>query len=132
LIFCLISIGFSLVFGTVLALLVGRTNLPARGFFANILLWPIFVSPLIIGFGAILTYGPSGYVSALFVNLFGGEAPWNIYTVTGLSLISGIAMVPMTILYASPRPSSRTRGSKRPPASPAPDLCASSPASHSR
>lgn len=99
LVFCLISIGFSLIFGTVLALLVGRTNLPARGFFANILLWPIFVSPLIIGFGAILTYGPSGYVSALFVNLFGGEAPWNIYTVTGLSLISGIAMVPMTILY---------------------------------
>lgn len=99
LVFCVISIGFSLFIGTVLALLVGRTNLPARGIFTNILLWPIFVSPLIIGFGAILTYGPSGYVNALVVNLLGVQAPWDIYTVTGLGVISGVAMVPTTILY---------------------------------
>jgi iron(III) transport system permease protein len=96
--FCLVSIAFSVIVGTCLAILVGRTDLPARGLLANVLLWPMFVSPLIIGFGAILTYGPSGYISSVF-KTFGAEAPWDIYTVTGLSLISGIAMVPMTILY---------------------------------
>ena len=43
LIFCVISIGFSVVFGTVLAQLVGRTNLPARGDIANNHLWPILL-----------------------------------------------------------------------------------------
>ncbi|MCO5073733.1 MAG: iron ABC transporter permease [Rhizobiaceae bacterium] len=99
LLFCVISIAFSTIFGTVLALLVGRTDIPLRGALSNILLWPMFVSPLVIGFGAILTYGPSGYISGLYMRFTGQSAPWDIYTVWGLSLMSGIAMVPMTILY---------------------------------
>ncbi|QRM32658.1 iron ABC transporter permease [Microvirga sp. VF16] len=99
LLFCVISILFSTVFGTVLALLVGRTNIPLRGALSNILLWPMFVSPLVIGFGAILTYGPSGYLSGAYMRIMGAPAPWDIYTIWGLSLMSGVAMAPMTILY---------------------------------
>lgn len=99
LVFCLVSIAFSSILGTVLALLVGRTNIPLRGALSNILLWPMFVSPLVIGFGAILTYGPSGYLSGLYMRLTGGPVPWDIYSVWGLSLMAGIAMTPMTILY---------------------------------
>lgn len=98
-VFCAVSILFSTLLGTFFALLVGRTNIPARGALSNILLWPIFVSPLVIGFGAILTYGPSGYLSGLYMRVVGAPAPWDIYTVWGISLVSGIAMAPMTILY---------------------------------
>jgi iron(III) transport system permease protein len=52
-----------------LAIVVARTNIPARGLLTSILLWPIFVSPLVIGFGAILTYGPSGYITTLVTRI---------------------------------------------------------------
>ncbi|OJY36972.1 MAG: hypothetical protein BGP06_14795 [Rhizobiales bacterium 65-9] len=99
LLFCAISITFSIVFGVALAIIVARTDIPARKLLTNILLWPIFVSPLVIGFGAILTYGPTGYVTSLFTHATGIANPWNIYSLTGLSLISGLSMAPMTILY---------------------------------
>ncbi len=99
LLFCAISIIFSMVFGIGLAIVVARTNIPARGLLTSILLWPIFVSPLVIGFGAILTYGPTGYITTLVTRITGISEPWNIYSLTGLSLISGLSMAPMTILY---------------------------------
>ena len=97
--FGLISIGFSLGFGILFSLLLGRTNVPGRGVLLNLLLWPIFISPLVIGFGAVLTYGPSGWVTGLAMSATGAAEPWNLYTVTGIGLISGVAMVPLTILY---------------------------------
>lgn len=97
--FGLVSISFSLTFGILFSLLLGRTNVPGRGVLLNLLLWPIFISPLVIGFGAVLTYGPSGWLTGLVMPLTGSAEPWNLYTVTGIGLISGIAMVPLTILY---------------------------------
>lgn len=52
-IFCLIVVSFSMLVGTTLAILVGRTDLPGRGWLLGVLLWPLFISPQIIGFGAI-------------------------------------------------------------------------------
>lgn len=97
--FCGISILFSMVFGVALSIAVTRVEIPARGVLTTILLWPIFVSPLVIAFGAILTYGPTGWVTTLFSRLTGIGEPWNIYSLTGLSVVSGLSMVPMTILY---------------------------------
>jgi iron(III) transport system permease protein len=96
--FCAIVVAFSMVFGTGLALLVGRTDLPCRGWLLGVLLWPLFISPQIIGFGAILSYGPSGYVTA-FAAQFLGPNPWNLYTVVGIAIVSGVASAPLTILY---------------------------------
>ena len=34
------------------------------GALLGVLLWPLFISPQIIGFGAILAYGPYGLITA--------------------------------------------------------------------
>lgn len=96
--FCFIVVGFSMVIGTALAILVGRTDLPMRGVLLSVLLWPLFISPQVIGFGAILSYGPTGFMTALATRIF-GASPWNLYTVTGIAFVCGVASAPLTILY---------------------------------
>lgn len=96
--FTMITVTFSMVVGTGLALLVGRTDLPFRGTLLNLLLWPLFLSPQVIGFGAILAYGPAGLVTQMFVEP-GQPAPWQLYSVVGIALIAALAATPMTILY---------------------------------
>lgn len=97
--FCLVVVGFSMTVGTTLAILLGRTDLPGRGWLLSVLLWPLFISPQIIGFGAILSYGPSGFVTGIVGDLLGVRLPWNLYSVVGIGLVSGIAATPMTMLY---------------------------------
>lgn len=97
--FCAIAIAFSMVVGVALAILVGRTDLPAAGVFLNLLLWPLFISPLVIAFGAIMAYGPSGVVTGFLSRTFGVGQLWNLYTVPGIAIVSGVTMIPTTILY---------------------------------
>ena len=97
--FCLIVVSFSMVVGTTLAVLVGRTDLPGRGVLLGVLLWPLFISPQIIGFGAILAYGPYGLITASVGDAIGVARPWNLYSVVGIAIISGIAAAPVTMLY---------------------------------
>ncbi len=99
LVFCVIAIAFSMVIGVAFAILVGRTDIPAAGLYLNLLLWPLFISPLVIAFGAIMAYGPSGIVTGFVSNTLGLGQLWNLYTVPGIAIVSGITMVPTTILY---------------------------------
>ena len=98
-VFCLIVVSFSMVVGTTLAILVGRTDLPGRGWLLGVLLWPLFISPQIIGFGAILAYGPYGLATAFVGDAIGVRLPWNLYSVVGIAIICGIAAAPVTMLY---------------------------------
>ena len=65
------------VFGAIMAVLVGRTNMPGRRWLGELFVWPLFVSNLIIAFGWITMYGPSGYMTLMMKSLVGG-APWNL------------------------------------------------------
>lgn len=98
-VFCTMAIGFSMVVGVLFAILVGRTDLPAAGLLLSVLLWPLFISPLVLAFGAIMAYGPSGVVTGFVTNTLGLGQLWNLYTIPGIAIISGITMVPTTILY---------------------------------
>lgn len=98
-VFCLIVVSFSMLVGTTLAILVGRTDLPGRGWLLGVLLWPLFISPQIIGFGAILAYGPYGLFTAFVGDAIGVRLPWNLYSVAGIAMVSGIAAAPVTMLY---------------------------------
>ncbi|WP_226576043.1 ABC transporter permease [Acuticoccus sediminis] len=84
--------------GVVTAVLVGRTDLPGRAFFGEMLLWPLFLSHLVIAFGWFTMYGPSGYVT-LFVSGLTGSEPWSLYTVTGMGIAAGAAQAPLAYLY---------------------------------
>ncbi len=85
------------VFGAVMAVIVGRTNLPGRTWMGELLIWPLFVSNLVIAFGWFIMYGPSGYIT-LAVRSWTGLEPWNLYTLTGMGLVAGLSQAPLTYL----------------------------------
>ena len=84
--------------GVLTAILVGRTDVPGRAFFGEMLLWPIFISHLVMAFGWFTMYGPAGYVT-LFVKSLIGVEPWNLYTLTGMGVVAGISQAPLAYLY---------------------------------
>ncbi|MCL6485422.1 MAG: iron ABC transporter permease, partial [Janthinobacterium lividum] len=86
--------------GGMLAFLMVRTDLPGRGWVAPMLLVPIFVSPMVMGFGYVVSMGPVGFYSIWAKELL-GFVPWNIYSFTSIVIIAGLTHVPHVYLYAS-------------------------------
>lgn len=84
--------------GAVLALLIGRTNLPLARMFGSVTLWPLFISGLVFAFGWFVAYGPSGFVT-LWIRATFGVVPWNLYSISGMSVISGISSIPITVVF---------------------------------
>jgi iron(III) transport system permease protein len=101
--------GFILAFGLVviaiplggiLAFLMVRTDLPGRRFIEPLILVPIFVSPMVLGFGYVVAAGPVGFFSLWAESLF-GFVPWNIYAMSSIVVIAGLTHVPHAYLYIS-------------------------------
>jgi len=86
--------------GGMLAFLMIRTDLPGKSFIAPALLVPIFVSPMVMGFGYVVAMGPVGFYSLWAKDLL-GFIPWNIYSFTSIVIIAGLTHVPHVYLYAS-------------------------------
>jgi iron(III) transport system permease protein len=86
--------------GGMLAFLMIRTDLPGRSWIAPLLLVPIFVSPMVMGFGYVVSMGPVGFYSVWAKQLL-GFIPWNIYSFTSIVVIAGLTHVPHVYLYAS-------------------------------
>jgi iron(III) transport system permease protein len=86
--------------GALLAFLMVRTDLPGRSWIAPLLLVPIFVSPMVMGFGYVVSMGPVGFYT-LWVKQLIGVQPWNIYAFTSIVIIAGLTHVPHVYLYAS-------------------------------
>lgn len=86
--------------GAVLAFLMVRTDLPGRTWIEPLILVPIFVSPMVLGFGYVVSMGPVGFFSQIMQNLL-GFVPWNVYSLWGIVIIAGLAHVPHAYLYIS-------------------------------
>jgi iron(III) transport system permease protein len=86
--------------GGMLAFLMVRTDLPGRSVVAPLLLVPIFVSPMVMAFGYVVSMGPVGFYSTWAKQLL-GFIPWNIYSFTSIVIIAGLSHVPHVYLYAS-------------------------------
>ncbi len=86
--------------GGILAFLMIRTDLPGRGWIEPLLLIPVFVSPMVLGFGYVVSAGPVGFYSVWAKQIFGG-VPWNVYSLTGIAIIAGLTHVPHVYLYTS-------------------------------
>ena len=91
--------------GGMLAFLMVRTDLPARNLVAPLLLVPIFVSPMVIGFGYVVSMGPVGFYTLWVKGLLGlvgiTADPWNVYAFPSIVIIAGLTHVPHVYLYAS-------------------------------
>lgn len=98
LIFAVVSTIVSQIIGVTCAILLGRTNVPGRRFFGEIMLWPLFISHLILSFGWFLMYGPAGYAT-LWVQSLIGMPPWDLYSISGMSIVAGISQAPLAALY---------------------------------
>jgi iron(III) transport system permease protein len=99
----LLASGLALIavpLGAMLAFLMVRTDLPCRRWFAPLLLVPIFVSPMVMAFGYVVSMGPVGFYT-LWVRQLIGIQPWNVYSFTSIVIIAGLTHVPHVYLYAS-------------------------------
>ncbi len=90
----------SIPLGGMLAFLMIRTDLPGRRWIEPLILVPIFVSPMGLGFGYVVAAGPVGFFS-LWTEQLLGFVPWNIYSLTSIVIIAGLTHVPHAYLYIS-------------------------------
>jgi iron(III) transport system permease protein len=86
------------VLGTLAAILIGRTDMPGRRWLGEIFLFPLYLSALVLAFAWSTVYGPSGYFTQLIQTL-AGYVPWNLYSIYGMSVISGSILAPVAYLY---------------------------------
>ncbi len=86
--------------GGILAFLMIRTDLPGRRIIEPLILVPIFVSPMVLGFGYVVAAGPVGFFSLWAESLL-GFVPWNIYAMSSIVVIAGLTHVPHAYLYIS-------------------------------
>jgi iron(III) transport system permease protein len=98
LLFAFGSTVISVVIGTLLAVLLTRTDLPAKPLFNGLVLVPFYVSPLVLAFAWAIIYGPSGFLT-IFVRT-AGLPTWTLYSVVGLAVVTGVYYAPYTYLYS--------------------------------
>ncbi|MGE0716377.1 MAG: ABC transporter permease, partial [Alphaproteobacteria bacterium] len=84
--------------GVVAAIVIGRTDMPGRALIGEMLIWPLYISHLVLGFGFSVMYGPSGYVTLSLAQAL-GDAPWDLYTIPGMAIICAVAQAPVTYLF---------------------------------
>lgn len=86
--------------GSAVAILVTRTNVPFARALDNLMMLPMLVPAIVLGFGYIIALGPVGLFSNMWSNAF-GAVPWNIYTPGFIALAAGMSAVPYVYLYIS-------------------------------
>ncbi|MGH6861022.1 MAG: ABC transporter permease [Phyllobacterium sp.] len=95
--FAVLTMVVAQVCGAVMAVIIGRTNLPGRQWIGEIFVWPLFVSNLVIAFGWFTMYGPSGFITLAMRSWF-GFVPWNLYSLTGMGIVAGLSQAPLAFL----------------------------------
>ncbi|WP_405646351.1 ABC transporter permease [Streptomyces sp. NBC_00019] len=100
LLFAAMTTLLSLVIAIPMAVVVVRTKLPGGRLIALAMQWPFFISSLILGFGWIIMYGPAGFVSIKFQQVFGG-VPWNLYSIPGMALTEAVALAPIAYVFCA-------------------------------
>ena len=86
--------------GGVLAFMMVRTDLPGRRWIEPLLMIPLFLSPMVLGFGYVVATGPVGFYSVWVSDLI-GFVPWNVYSLGAIVVIAGLTHVPHVYLYTS-------------------------------
>ena len=98
----LLSTGFAVVVGVTLAWLTHRAKMRAAGLFDILIIVPFFISPIVLAMTWLAVAGPSGFVNVLLRGVFGPDAPQiPLESLTGITLIMGVYLVPYVYLYTS-------------------------------
>lgn len=86
--------------GAALAFLLTRTDVRFRKALEVLVLVPMFISAIVLAFGYTVSVGPSGFLTMLSRGIF-GAAPWSLYSLTGIVIVTGLAHVPHVYLYVA-------------------------------
>jgi iron(III) transport system permease protein len=96
-----ISTIFSTIIGTILAWLVGRTDLPGRSFFRTAFVLPFVIPPFIGAIAWLQMLGPYGYLSRFLMDLTNSATPlFNLYGRSGIVFVMILAGYPLVYLTA--------------------------------
>ncbi|GAB4444270.1 MAG: iron ABC transporter permease [Chloroflexi bacterium OHK40] len=86
----------ALAVGTLMAVLIVRTDMPGRGLFSSLIAIPYFVSPLVLAFGWTVVFGPQGVLTVLARSRLGLD--WNLYSMGGMIVVAALYYMPFTFL----------------------------------
>jgi iron(III) transport system permease protein len=92
---------FSMIFATILAWLVVRSDLPFKRQFRSLFFLPYVIPPYVGAIAWILLLAPGvGYINQMLIKLFGIDAPgpFNIFTMTGLVWVMTLFYYPLAFL----------------------------------
>ncbi|MFD5753597.1 ABC transporter permease [Streptomyces sp. NPDC127033] len=98
--FAALTTVFALAIAVPMAILLERTRFPAARLIGQVLRWPIYISPLVLGFGWIVIYGPAGFMTTVVREGF-GWVPWNLYSMPGMAFVEAVAQVPIAYLFCA-------------------------------
>jgi iron(III) transport system permease protein len=97
LIFALITTTLAVGLGTLFAVLINRTNMPAGRWLRWLLIAPIVIPPLGLIVGWTSIYGISGYLTQLVHRNLGLPA-WNLSSILGMAVLGSVVTIPITFL----------------------------------
>jgi iron(III) transport system permease protein len=87
------------ILGTFLAWLVGRTDLPWRGFFRTAFVLPFITPPFIGALAWKQLLGPVGLLNKLYMVVFdSSEALWNMYGADGIIVVMMLHIYPLVYI----------------------------------
>lgn len=99
----ILSIGMVVIavpLGSLLAFLMVRTDMPGRRWIEPAIFLPLFMSPMVLAFGYIVSIGPSGFWSVWWQQIFGTPF-WNVYSMPMLVLVVALTHVPHVYIYVA-------------------------------
>jgi iron(III) transport system permease protein len=86
----------SVVWGAALAVLIERTDLPARKLLGNLALLPILLPPLGLIMGWTTLYGDGGYLTGTITGTL--HLPWDLGTPWGMGVMGGAVAMPVALI----------------------------------
>lgn len=94
----------ALIQGGALAWLIERTDLPGRRLARALVILPMATPPFLLAICWILLLSPrTGTINVLLKSALGlAEAPFNIYSLTGMILVESLSLVPSAFLILAP------------------------------
>lgn len=85
--------------GTALALIITRTDMPGKGWFASLVLIPFFISPLVLAYSWDTIFGQQGYLTVLVRTL--GLPTWDLFSLGGMIVVTAMFYAPNAYLQCT-------------------------------
>lgn len=104
LLFAVGSAAGALAIGAMVAWLVERTDMPARGLVRVMVILPMATPPVLLAIGWVMLLSPRiGFFNQALMSMFGlSTAPFDIFSLTGMIFVEALSLVPSTFLILSP------------------------------